>query len=110
MVILCLVCTACNEKDWERPVEVAGVGETTTIDRSDVYNLTISGLDNTVTVGEGNEINNLTITGYNNLLTIGRDTTVKRFSVTGADNTVYVPAGSGITFDDSGSGNQLIEQ
>jgi len=107
---ICLVLTACDAKDWEKPVEVKGLGETVTIDRTDVYNLTISGMNNTVTVAENNRIHNLFVTGYNNILTIQTNTTVDSFKVTGADNTIYVPAGSGITFEDSGVGNQLIEQ
>ena len=110
MIVICFMLTACEEKDWEKPVEVKGMGETVTIDRTDVYNLTVSGMNNTVTVGEYNQIHNLFVTGYNNILTIQMYTTVDSFRVSGADNTIYVPAGSGITFIDTGFGNQLIEQ
>jgi hypothetical protein len=110
MLCICFTLTACNEKDWEQPVEVSGISETVTIDRTDVYNLTISGMNNSVTVGKDNKINNLSITGFNNILTIGKNTTVKNFKISGADNTVYVPLGSGITFEDTGLGNHLIEQ
>jgi hypothetical protein len=110
IMMLSLVMVACNEKDWQQPVEVSGIGETTTIDRDDEYNLAISGLNNTVSVAQDNRIHNLTISGYNNELTIGANTSVDSFWVTGSDNTVYVPAGSGITFEDTGYGNELIEQ
>lgn len=101
---------ACDEKDWERPVSVEGIGETVSIDRTEVYNLSITGINNTVTVLENNRINNLTITGFNNLLTIRNNTSVKRFTMTGADNTVYIPAGSGISVEDTGLGNEVIAQ
>lgn len=110
IIMISVMFTACDQNDWEKPVEVSGLGETVTIDRTDVYNLTISGINNTVTVDEDNQINNLYITGYNNILSIGQNTSVDDFRVSGADNTVYVPLGSGISFSDTGFGNVLIEQ
>lgn len=102
IVVCCsLMFTACNASDWEQSVDVQGVYETETIDRTYFYNLTISGLNNTVMVADENQINNLFKTGYNNMLTIGLDTNVDRFQITGADNTVYVPMGLGISFDDT---------
>ena len=110
IIAMSFIFSACDQNDWERPVEVTGLGETVTIDRSDVYNLTISGLNNSVTVAENNRINHLFITGYNNILTIRGNTSVDDFRISGADNTVYVPLGSGISFEDTGVGNVLIEQ
>ena len=110
ILVMSIVFSACDQNDWEKPIEVTGLGETVTIDRTDIYNLTISGMNNTVTVAEDNQINNLSITGYNNILTIRQNTSVDDFRVSGADNTVYVPLGSGISFSDTGFGNVLIEQ
>lgn len=110
VLMICFTVIGCDDSDWEEPVTVSGIDQTVTINRGDVYNLKISGINNNVHVSENNKINRLEITGYSNLITIGKNTTIESFDISGSDNTVYVPEDSGISFDDSGSGNQLIEQ
>lgn len=101
---------ACKDADLKLPITVSGIGDTITIDENEEYNLSVSGFNNTITIGENNKINNLHISGYNNLIKINKFTTINTFYVSGYDNTIYVPIGSKITFDNSGSGNQLIEK
>ena len=110
ILVICFIVIGCEDKDWEEPITVSGVDKTETIDNDDVYNLTISGMNNNVYVSENNRIKNLHISGHNNVVTIGKNTTIETFTISGFDNTVNVPEGSDITFDDSGYDNQLIEQ
>jgi hypothetical protein len=104
------------------------MGSTSNINEQGVYSLTISGMDNTLSIQENNAISALEISGMDNTLSIqenntisafeisgtGNDveiknnTTVSNFTVSGLENTIFVPAGSGITFSDTGLDNTLI--
>ena len=110
LIIMCIGLVACNEDDFKIPKTVSGQDETVTIDENSVFNLTISGRNNTITVVDDNQINYLFVSGHNNIINIGKNVTIKSFYISGSDNTVHIPTESGITFDDDGSGNQLIEQ
>jgi len=91
-------------------VVVSSLGSTTTIDKNVVYDLEISGMNNTITIADNNNIDNLDISGLNNILTIGTGVNINAFNINGADNTVYAPIGSNISFTDTGVGNSLIYQ
>lgn len=93
-----------------KTVTVSDSDTTQVIDENEIFNLTISGSNNNVTIRSGNSIENLLLSGSSNILTIETDTTVADFQVAGDDNTIYVPVGSGISFAESGAGNTLIEQ
>ncbi len=91
-------------------VTIDGVSTTTSVDRTDLYNLIISGTSTDVTVKKNNTIKTLMLGGTSNMLTIESDVTVETFNATGVSGNAYVPIGSGIGFDsDSGVGNDLIE-
>ncbi len=91
-------------------VDISSLGSTTTIARSELFDLIVSGQNNTVTVAAGNEINDFKMPGLNNMVIIESGVSINNFSVSGMDNTVVVPKGSGISFADTGLGNMLIEQ
>jgi hypothetical protein len=109
-------------------VTISGVGLTSNINEQGEYSLTISGVDNILSVQENNTISALEISGVNNTLSIQENntisaleisgvendveiknnTTVSDFTVSGTGNTIFVPASSGITFSDTGVDNTLI--
>lgn len=91
-------------------IDISSLGSTVTVIESSLFNLTVSGLNNTVMVASGNKINEFSLSGLNNLITIEDGVTISSFTASGSDNTVIVPDGSGITFTDTGLNNTLIEQ
>lgn len=97
-----------TEGETVAAVSVTTSAVTQTIDRSDRYDLTISGSDNVVTVGEDNDIRTLLVSGDRNTVTVGRGTAVETLEFTGFNNLVRVPQGSGIRVArDTGADNTL---
>ena len=87
---------------------ITATGVTQTIDRRDRYDLTVSGSDNVLTIGEDNDIRKLLVSGDRNTITVGQRARVETLELTGFNNLVRVPAGSGITIArDTGADNTL---
>jgi hypothetical protein len=91
-------------------VTVSGVGTTITIDRNDTYNLELSGVGVTLTIATNNTLNKINVSGVNSIIDIKQGVTVKGFDLTGSGNTVYIVKGSGISVNNTGVGNTVIEQ
>ncbi len=99
-----------NTSDTETVAQVivSSTGATQTIDRSDRYDLTVSGADNVLTVGDDNDVRKLLVSGDRNTVTVGRGTQVETLELTGFNNLIRVPSSSGITIArDTGADNTL---
>ena len=90
-------------------VEISDSGVTRVIDQSTLYDLSISGSGNTVSIAGNNRLNQFTISGSNNIVTVLPGTTIAALTFSGADNTVNAPAGSIATKTDNGQGNSVID-
>lgn len=112
MVVLCIffLLTACVHDDEDNTIKVNGIGDTVVINETGKYNIDINGINNTVTVKTDNTIGKLTINGQNNMITLQENSTVDKIIISGSDNTIYVPTGTKYSLDDSGFGNDVIEQ
>lgn len=100
-----------SESNDIKTIKVSGLSSTAKINESSIFNLDISGTDNTVTIVSGNQVNDINIKGLNNKITIETNVTVNNIYVEGSGNTVIVPIGSGIGLSSSsGLNNKIIEQ
>ena len=116
LIIGCLVFVSCGsdsstDNDYEiREILISSVGSTSTIDETDEFDLSISGVDNTITIKEGNSINILSISGVDNIIIIEDGVIISEFYVTGTSNDIYVPIDSNLSIEDTGVDNQVIEE
>lgn len=103
----------CNDSDSPPApavplVSITGTGGTHTLTRADLFDLTISSQNATISLTATGGINNLLINGSNNMVTFTQDTAINSFLINGNDNTISKPTGSGITYTDNGAGNMTI--
>ena len=90
-------------------VKISDSGVTKVIDQATLYDLSISGSRNTVSIAGNNRLNQFTISGSNNIVTVLPGTTISTLTFSGNDNTVNAPAGSISTKTDNGKGNSVID-
>jgi hypothetical protein len=84
-------------------VSISGVGGTTTVNRSGLTDLDLSGTNNTVNVET--DIRNIDISGVNNLINFADGVEVENCEISGSDNSAIAAGELTINCSDSGVGN-----
>jgi len=91
-----------------KSVVLSGVDTTVSVNENEVFNISIDGIGNVITISSGSKIKNLEVTGNENQIFILENTTIETLTLVGIDNTVFIPLGSQISISsDSGIGNEL---
>ncbi len=111
ILILLSACGGDNNRlsNADTSVEISDSSVTRVIDQSTLYDLSISGSGNTVSIAGNNRLNQFTISGSNNIVTVLPGTTIAALTFSGNDNTVNAPAGSIATKTDNGGSNSVID-
>ncbi len=91
-------------------VYVGGVNLKSTVNKTGVYKLEVTGSNNDVTVSAGNKLARIDITGLNHDVWIQAGVEVERVDMSGAGNTLHVPRGFTSKISRSGSNNVVKEE
>jgi hypothetical protein len=91
-------------------VTVDGVDITTAVDKTNLYDITINGTKDDVTIAPKNTVLTMTISGTNNDVVISPNATVNNIVLNGVDNTLHLPVGYYPTISQSGTGNSVVHQ
>ncbi len=107
MIVTSLFLTGCV--DDIKVIEVNSTSETKIIDESELFDLEISGINNSITILENNKVRNIDMNGLKNSVVIEENTTVESFYLGGTSQTVTIPKSSGITFSGRPDLHDIIE-
>ncbi len=105
-----LLLTACGGTTEEgKTVKVEGIDITSTINKTELYDVEVSGLNNKVTIKAGNKVGHLGINGIKHHVWIEQNTSVESIRIDGESNTVHVPVGFKSKISKSGKNNEVKE-
>ncbi len=107
LIVACLFLAGCVED--VKVIEVSSTSETKVIDEPELFDLEISGLNNTITILENNKVRNIDMNGLKNRVVVKDNTTVESFYLGGTAHTITVPKKSGITFSGRPDLHEIIE-
>ncbi len=106
-VVACLFISGCLEE--VKVIEINSTSTTRTIDESELFDLEISGINNTITIMESNKVRNIDMSGLTNSVIVKDNTTIESFYLGGTDHTVTIPKSSEITFSGRPDLHEIIE-
>jgi len=117
-IALCAIISACGgggggSNGTQAPslqtISVTSLNGSTTLNRDDTYNISVTGTGNTVSVSANNSVNEISVSGTGNTITFAAPAKVASIKLTGLNNVVSVPKGTKYTTDNTGLGNSITE-
>ena len=97
-------------KDDGNHVTVDGANITTTIDKTNSFDIAISGINDDVTIAAKNTVSTMTISGANNDVVISPNVIINNIELNGTDNTLYLPVDYFPAVSLSGTGNKVVHR
>lgn len=107
MIVASLFLTGCV--DDVKVIEVNSTNGTKIINESELFDLEITGIKNTITIMENNKVRNIDMNGLKNSVIIKDNTTVESFYLGGTSQMVTIPKSSGITLSGRPDLHNIIE-
>lgn len=108
---LCLALAGCGGGSDEGSRYVLdGVSVKRTVNKTETYDIEVTGTDCELTVAANNTVKRLQITGVSNKVVVEAGTQIEVVDFVGHNNRVSVPAGFKTRLINSGSGNKIEER